>query len=208
MREGTPVALECGRAGGVADAPGPEEAPAAAECKTDTGRTTPGVREVVPLRAQQSDWLNERSREEDAIIEQAKQILKTRLRNRIGPLIGSPEDAVDFLRLELADRKREEFVVMYLDTRHRVLEIVTEAKGTIDGAAVYPREILHAALKHGAAAIIVGHHHPSQAPDPSDADIKLTRKLEQALALVDIRLLDHVVIGGMEHVSMSEEGMF
>lgn len=207
MREGTPVALERDRAGGLADAPGPAEAPATAACHKNTGRTTPEVREVVPIKARQADWLVERSRDEDAIIEQAMLILKTRLKTLDGPFISGPQDAVDYLRLMLADRQRESFVVMYLNTRHQLIEVVEEFQGTIDGAAVYPREILRAALEHGAAAILLAHAHPSQNPAPSSADIAVTRKLKEALALVDIELLDHVVIGGMRFVSMSEEGM-
>jgi DNA repair protein RadC len=100
----------------------------------------------------------------------------------------------------------EVFACIYLDNQHRVLAFDELFRGTIDGASVYPREVVKAALKRNAAALILAHNHPSGVAEPSAADRQLTRRLKDALALVDIRVLDHVVVGDGETVSLAERG--
>jgi DNA repair protein RadC len=96
---------------------------------------------------------------------------------------------------------------LFLDNRHRVLKYEELFRGTIDGCSVHPREVVKAALYTNAAAIIFSHNHPSGIPESSKADISLTKRLTEALALVDIRVLDHIVVGGVETVSFAERGL-
>lgn len=124
-----------------------------------------------------------------------------------GAGLTSPSQARTFLRAQLRDRPYEVFCCLYLDTRHRVLEFEELFRGTIDGASVHPREVVKAALARNAAAVIIAHNHPSGVAEPSAADEAMTQRLKQALALVDIRLLDHFVVGETEVVSLSERGL-
>ncbi len=124
-----------------------------------------------------------------------------------GAGLTSPGQARTFLRAQLRDRPYEVFCCLYLDTRHRVLEFEELFRGTIDGASVHPREVVKAALARNAAALIIAHNHPSGVAEPSAADEALTQRLKQALALVEIRLLDHFVVGENEVVSLSERGL-
>lgn len=112
----------------------------------------------------------------------------------------------DWLRLQLAALEREEFTVLFLDNQHRLIAHETLFTGTINHTQVHPREVVKAALKHNAAAILVAHCHPSGHAGPSDADRRITERLRQTLDLVDIRLLDHLVVGGMDIVSFAERG--
>ncbi|EEP7761403.1 DNA repair protein RadC [Salmonella enterica] len=112
----------------------------------------------------------------------------------------------DWLRLQLASLEREEFTALFLDNQHRLITHETLFTGTINHTQVHPREVVKAALKHNAAAILVAHCHPSGHAEPSEADRRITERLKQALDLVDIRLLDHLVVGGMEIVSLAERG--
>ena len=107
----------------------------------------------------------------------------------------------------IGGREHEVFAVAYLDTRHRVIKLEVAFKGTIDGATVYPRVVATRALELGAAAVLLGHNHPSGVPEPSLADQAITRRLKDALALLDVKVLDHVVVGNNETVSMAERGM-
>ncbi|HFY0729820.1 TPA: DNA repair protein RadC [Citrobacter amalonaticus] len=112
----------------------------------------------------------------------------------------------DWLRLQLATQEREEFMVLWLDNQHRLLAHGTLFTGTINHTEVHPREVVKSGLKHNAAAVIVAHCHPSGLAEPSQADRCITERLKQALELVDIRLLDHLVVGGMDIVSFAERG--
>ncbi|MFZ2207243.1 MAG: DNA repair protein RadC, partial [Porticoccaceae bacterium] len=102
---------------------------------------------------------------------------------------------------------REIFVVLFLDTRHRLIATEDLFQGTIDGASVHPREVVRRALFHNAAAVIVGHNHPSGVAEPSADDRRITARLREALALVDVRLLDHFVVGAGQVVSLAERGL-
>ncbi|MEM7195303.1 MAG: DNA repair protein RadC [Pseudomonadota bacterium] len=126
---------------------------------------------------------------------------------RSGPL-SSPKQAGEFLTQRLRDQTREVFAVVYLDTRHQVLEYEELFFGTINGASVHPREVVKNCLRKNAAALIVAHNHPSGIAEPSNSDALLTRRLKDALDTVDIKLLDHLVIGDGEYISMSERGLF
>ena len=126
------------------------------------------------------------------ILAQAEAILRRRL-ERLGA-ITDPSQASDFFRMRLGGLEHEEFHVLFLDTRHRIIAIEPMARGTVDGAEVHPREIVKASLAHNAAAVILGHNHPSGNPEPSAADRAITARLKQALALVDVRVLDHIVV--------------
>lgn len=123
-----------------------------------------------------------------------------------GPL-ESPKAAESYVHAMLADRPREVFACLFLDTRHRVICFEELFLGTIDGAVVHPREVVRQALLENAAAVIAVHNHPSGVAEPSQADVALTHRLRDALALVDVRLLDHLVVGQTETVSMSARGM-
>ncbi|MCJ7816126.1 MAG: DNA repair protein RadC [Xanthomonadales bacterium] len=124
-----------------------------------------------------------------------------------GDPLESPEVTEQYLKTELRDHTNEVFACLFLDTRHRVIAFEELFYGTIDGATVYPRVVAEKALQHGAAALIVAHNHPSGISEPSLADQAITRRLKDALALLDIRLLDHFVIGDGAPVSMASRGM-
>lgn len=124
-----------------------------------------------------------------------------------GASLTSPADTVDFLQRRLQWRRREVFQCLFLDTRHRVICHEELFQGSIDGACVYPRVVAEHALRFNAAAVIVAHNHPSGVTEPSLADQAITRRLKDALALLEIRLLDHFVIGDGEPVSMASRGM-
>jgi DNA repair protein RadC len=140
-----------------------------------------------------------------AVLEMARRYLGETLER--GRALTSPADTRDFLRAILRDRGQEAFCCLYLDTRHRVLKFEELFQGTLDGAAVYPREVVKSALRHNAAAVILAHNHPSGVAEPSRADEALTQRLKQALALVDIRVLDHLVVGDGEITSFAERGL-
>ena len=124
-----------------------------------------------------------------------------------GEAIRSPADTEEFLQNKLGDYDHEVFCCLYLDNRHRVLAFEELFRGTIDGTSVYPREIVKEALKHNAAAVILAHNHPSGIAEPSQADERITTRLKDALDLVDIRVLDHIVVGKGTTVSLAKRGL-
>ena len=142
---------------------------------------------------------------EDQIIAKAIQILESRATK--GDMITNPQTAINLLRLKLADLEHEVFAALFLTTTHRVIEYRELFTGTIDGAAVYPREVAKAALSVNAAAAIFAHNHPSGAAEPSEADVRITRRLSDAMALIDVRVLDHVVVSTEGHTSLAERGL-
>ncbi|MCB1814042.1 MAG: DNA repair protein RadC [Candidatus Competibacteraceae bacterium] len=121
--------------------------------------------------------------------------------------LSCPEDAAAFLRAKLVLQPHELFGGLFLDQRHRVIAWQVLFTGTIDGCSVHPREVIRQALAYNAAAVILAHQHPSGCPEPSQADVQLTRRLRDALALVDIRVLDHLVIGAQETVSLAQRDL-
>lgn len=118
----------------------------------------------------------------------------------------SPQQVRDYLKARLRHEPHEVFGCLFLDTRHRVLAFEALFHGTIDGASVYPRQVVKRALAHNAAAVILTHNHPSGIAEPSQADRLLTTRLKDALALVDVRVLDHFIVGDGEPLSMAEYG--
>ena len=123
------------------------------------------------------------------------------------PRIDNPRDSAQYLRARLVHLRHEVFACLFLDTRHRVLAYEELFRGTIDGASVYPREVVRACLRHHASAVILAHNHPSGVAEPSAADLDITRTLVDALALMDIRVLDHLIVGHGEPVSLAERGL-
>ena len=122
------------------------------------------------------------------------------------PVFTSPQLVKDFLQGYLRGKTREVFVVLYLDSQHRLICTEELFQGTIDSAAVYPREVVRQALNHHAAAVILAHNHPSGVTEPSNADINITAQIRQGLELMDIRLLDHFIVGRGKVLSLAERG--
>lgn len=140
----------------------------------------------------------------EEVIEAALEEIRQRFAR--GTALTSPADAEAYLQLQLARLEHEVFAVLWLDNRHRVLAFEEMFRGTIDGASVHPREVVKAALKHNAAACILAHNHPSGDCAPSPADQTITRRLKEALSLVDVRTLDHIIVA--EHTcSFMERGL-
>jgi DNA repair protein RadC len=124
-----------------------------------------------------------------------------------GPPLANPRATRDYLRARLRDRDHEVFCCLFLDNRHRVIAFDEVFRGTIDGASVHPRDVVKLALTRNAAAVILAHNHPSGIAEPSQADEMITGRLRDALALVDIRVLDHIVVGDGACVSFAERGL-
>lgn len=140
-----------------------------------------------------------------AVIELARRSARQGLMS--GSALTSPGAVRDFLRLALASRPHEVFVVLFLDAQHRVLSDAELFRGTLTQTSVYPREVVKAALAANAAAVIFAHNHPSGVAQPSQADELLTRQLKDALALVEIRVLDHFIVAGNQTLSFAERGL-
>ena len=124
-----------------------------------------------------------------------------------GVAITSPQATQDYLQLELASRPAELFGALWLSNRHTVIDNEALFTGTIDGASVFPREVVRSAIAHNAAAVIFYHNHPSGDPSPSQADKNITRRLQDALKLIDVRVLDHLVVGSQGAYSFAEHGL-
>lgn len=138
------------------------------------------------------------------ILLMAKQLASQRLRR--GRPLTSPNTVFSHLQTLLGGYEQEVFALLMLDSKHRVLAFNELFRGTLDSASVYPREVVKLCLEHNAAAVILVHNHPSGDPEPSHADRLLTHKLQAALRLVDIRTLDHIVVGNEGCVSLAERG--
>ena len=143
--------------------------------------------------------------EKEAVIELALSVLTER--HRSGLALCSPHETRAYLRLKLVDRKHEVFGALFLDNRHRVIQVAEMFQGTIDGATVHPRVVVQRALELNAAAVVFFHNHPSGVAEPSHADEAITRRLRDALALIDVRVLDHFVVAAGESVSFAESGL-
>lgn len=142
---------------------------------------------------------------DQAIVSSALSILDRHMRT-IGVCLESPAAVKAYLRLKLERLENEVFGVVFMDAKHRVIEYRQLFTGTIDGASVYPREVVKAAMSVNAAAILIVHNHPSGDSHPSQADRNLTKRLKEALELVDVRVLDHLVVGQNEITSLAEMG--
>lgn len=140
-----------------------------------------------------------------AVLEMARRHLSATL--KAGDLLSSPEAVRDYLRAQLRHRHREIFAMLFLDNQNRLIAYEELFQGTIDGASVHSREVVKQALARNAAAVIFAHNHPSGIAEPSQADCRITRRLQDALELVEIRVLDHLVVGDGEIVSFAERGL-
>ncbi len=142
--------------------------------------------------------------EEKTILAQAATIVESKMRT--SPMLTSPDLARAACVNRLVHKDYEVFAILMLDSQHRLIEFVEHATGTINCASVYPREVMKSVLKYSAAAVILAHNHPSGIAEPSQADRRITERLSQALALIDVNVLDHFVIGVGETVSFAERG--
>jgi len=143
--------------------------------------------------------------EKQSVITLAMKVLA--IKHRAGRSLSKPEETRNYLRLRLADCRNEVFGCLFLDNRHRIIEVRELFQGTIDGASVHPRVVVQQAMEVNAAAMVFFHNHPSGVAEPSQADERITRRLKEALALVDVRVLDHFVVTAGESVSFAERGL-
>lgn len=143
--------------------------------------------------------------EKQSVITLAMKVLS--IKHRAGRVLSKPDETRDFLRLRLADYRNEVFGCLFFDNRHRIIAVRELFQGTIDGASVYPRVVVQQAMEVNAAAVVFFHNHPSGVAEPSHADEAITRRLKDALALVDVRVLDHFVVSAGESVSFAERGL-
>ncbi|MEK6662644.1 MAG: DNA repair protein RadC [Pseudomonadota bacterium] len=140
-----------------------------------------------------------------AVMEMARRALKEQSKQR--DALSSPQAVRDYLRLQLGAREYEVFMAVFLDTQNRVIAIEELFRGSLKETSVYPREVVKRALAHNAAALIFAHNHPSGVAEPSRADEAITQALKQALALVDVRVLDHFIVAAGGGVSLAERGL-
>jgi DNA repair protein RadC len=146
------------------------------------------------------------SPKERAILTRAARILEARVREGAA-VLSSPALVRDWLRLQFSGLEREVFGVLYLDAQNRLIEFEVLFTGTLSQTSVYPREVVKAALARNCAAVLLVHNHPSGCAEPSHADQTLTQALKQALGLVDVRVLDHFIVGGSAVLAFSERGL-
>lgn len=146
------------------------------------------------------------SDEASKVIDQAMRILKARV-CKAGVMLNSPQVVKDYLVIKYAEAEREVFGVIWLNVKNRILAHEEMFLGTLTHCSVHPREVLKAALKHNAASAIFYHNHPSGSAEPSEADKRLTGTLTNALSIIDVRSLDHIVIGGVDTFSFAEHSM-
>lgn len=140
-----------------------------------------------------------------AVLEMARRCLGEQL--HAGAALNSPSTVREYLSLALGAREHEVFAALFLDAQHRVIAVEELFRGTLAQTSVYPREVVKAALRHNAAALILAHNHPSGVAQPSQADELLTRSLSEALALVDVKVLDHFIVAGNQTLSFAERGL-
>lgn len=140
-----------------------------------------------------------------AVLEMTRRHLKETLQK--SEALTNPTATFNYLRLQLRDYPHEVFACLWLDSQHRVITLDKLFRGSITSANVYPREVVKAALHHNAAAVIFAHNHPSGVAEPSQADIDITKELKQALVLIDVRVLDHIVVGDGQQTSLAQKGL-
>lgn len=141
----------------------------------------------------------------EQILTAARQVIDQKMQR--GSSLESPANVREYLRTKLAGYDYEVFSLLTLDNRHRLIEYIELFRGTIDGASVHPREVVRETLRVNAAAVIFAHNHPSGNPEPSQADELITSRLKDALALIDVRTLDHIIVGGDKTTSFAERGL-
>jgi len=143
--------------------------------------------------------------EKQSVVTLAMKVLA--IKHRAGRPLSNPEATRNYLRLRLADVRNEVFGSLLLDNRHRIIALRELFQGTIDGASIHPRVVVQQVMEENAAAVVFFHNHPSGVAEPSHADEAITRRLKDALALVDVRVLDHFVVSAGESVSFAERGL-
>jgi DNA repair protein RadC len=146
-----------------------------------------------------------RAAKPDEVLQQARRVLSYRVRR--GAVFSSPSIVKDYLRLQIGELEHEVFCVLFVDSQNRMIAMREMFRGTVTQTSVYPREVVKESLELNAASVILAHNHPSGSPEPSRADEFLTQTLKASLALVDVRVLDHLVVGGGEVVSFAERGL-
>ena len=149
--------------------------------------------------------MTEQQKREERLLARARKILLRRMQQ--GTYLSNPGEVKDYLRLQVGHLEHEVFGCLFLNNQHAVIAAEEMFRGTIDGASVYPREVVKRALELNAAAVIFYHNHPSGVSEPSQADQRLTQRLKAALGTVDIRVLDHFVVGSAEALSFTERGL-
>lgn len=168
-----------------------------------------GLRQL--LEASQTDFCkglglgNAKYAQLQAVLEMGRRHLSATLKS--GDLLNSPDLVRTYLSAQLRHQPREVFAVLFLDNQNRLITYEELFFGTIDGAAVYPREVVRRALAHNCAAVILSHNHPSGVAEPSQADCRITQRLQAALELIDVRVVDHMVVGDSEVISFAERGL-
>lgn len=140
-----------------------------------------------------------------AVMEMSRRYVQEEIAGR--DVLTSPDATRRYLKLRLRGLPHEVFACLFLDNRHRVIEYRELFRGTIDGASVHPREVLREAIRWNAAAVIFAHNHPSGVAEPSQSDLQITERLRNTLALVDVRVLDHIIVGEGDGVSFAERGL-
>lgn len=140
-----------------------------------------------------------------AVLEMGRRHLSATMKS--GDLLTSPDLVRQYLSAQLRHQPREVFAVLFLDNQNRLIAYEELFFGTIDGASIYPREVVRRAMSHNAAALILSHNHPSGVAEPSQADQRITQRLQAALELIDVRVLDHMVVGDSEVISFAERGL-
>lgn len=164
--------------------------------------STPLALTLEPEDLRRSDF----SARDRSLIAEAIRCLEARY--RVNPeVLSSPEATRAYVKLRLDGLPYEVFALVLLDNRHGVIRYLELFRGTLDGASVHPREVVRSVLAHNAAAVILVHNHPSGVTDPSQADIRITQRLKEALALIEVRVLDHLIVGEGEGVSFAERGL-
>jgi DNA repair protein RadC len=146
-----------------------------------------------------------RAARSEEVLSQARRVLSQRVRRRAA--MSSPQAVKDYLRLEIGVLEHEVFCVLFLDARHRIITLKQMFRGTVTQTSVYPREVVNEALAVNAASVVLARNHPSGSVEPSRADEFLTHTLKTALALVDVRVLDHLLVAGAEVCSFAERGL-
>ena len=141
----------------------------------------------------------------EVILEVARQVIDQKMQR--GEQFTSPQATKDYLQVKLAGYEHEVFAILMLDNQHRLIAYSELSRGTLDSASVHPREVVKEVLAHNAGAVILAHNHPSGHPEPSSADRSITSRLKEALALIEVRVLDHIVVGGLKTVSFAERGL-
>lgn len=160
-----------------------------------------------PFRAaeQPGQYIATRAFDSEELLTMANRLVSRRFAK--GRKISKPADVLSFLKCKLAHLEHEVFSIIFLDTKHNILAFKEMFRGTIHSTSIYPREIIKEALKYNAQAIILVHNHPSGCSEPSSADINVTHKIKNILAELDIDVLDHIIVAGIQTVSLAERGV-